>query len=80
MWCEYYQREEFIFNSDVEPRKTSLKESLSEVATHIHADHKGSYVVFLSGGIDSQSTVLGFLHAGIKPHCVFYRHGYIDDN
>jgi|TARA_B110000977_G_C11004317_1_gene465100 hypothetical protein len=80
MWCEYYQQEEFIFNGDIEPRETSLKESLAEVATHIHADHKGSYVVFLSGGIDSQSIVLGFLHAGIKPHCVFYRHGYIDDN
>lgn len=69
-----------MFNGDLEPRKTNLRESLSEVAKHIHADHKGSYVVFLSGGIDSQSVVLGFLHAGIEPHCVFYRHGYIDDN
>jgi hypothetical protein len=80
MWCEYYQQEELIVNSKLEPRETSLKESLAEVATNIHTDHKGSYVVFLSGGIDSQSKVLGFLHAGIKPHCVFYRHGYIDDN
>lgn len=59
-------------------RKSSWREELRRTADSVLSDFGNEFIVFLSGGTDSEIVVRNFLEIGYKPRCVFieFEDGY----
>ena len=70
-----YDKDNLVVDQDIYDScdiPQNCKESLKRQAESL--DSKiDNYIIFLSGGIDSQTKAYGFVLAGIKPRCVFLK-------
>lgn len=70
-----------VFVGDIDPdhfKNSSWRQELRRTASAVYNDYGNEFVVFLSGGTDSEIVVRNFLEIGVKPRCVFveFENGY----
>jgi hypothetical protein len=74
-WCVYKDGKLVVDNYDNHITNVHYIDALATQARCIY-NSNDNVVLFLSGGIDSQSKALGFLAAGINVKCVFVKYSY----